>query len=214
MTDSTAAFKLGITGGIATGKSVVGKILAELGIPVLDTDHVVHQLLANDKELVRAIVAHFGADILDENGQLVRKRLGAKVFNHPDERKQLEGMIHPRVRMETEQFLNEPLNQPDERPYGFIRATLVPLLFEAGSEGLYDEVWTVTAPEAVQRARLMARDGMDEAEATRRISAHWPQERKAALSQRIIVNDGNMEQTREQVMHGLEEIRQRWDSPL
>jgi dephospho-CoA kinase len=183
---------IGITGTIGSGKSQVGKCLEEMGVPVIDTDKVVHYLLSADTATRQAVVSRFGSAIQLPNGAVNRQALGALVFADEAVRKDLEAIVHPAVRAECRQRLDALGDAP-------IAAVLVPLLFEAGMGNQYDEVWTVVADETVLRDRLKQRDKLTDAEVERRLSAQWPQSKKAKLATRTIENSGSIEETRKQV---------------
>lgn len=194
-------YLIGVTGTIASGKSTVGQILASRGIPVLDTDQVVADLYRDDTELIQAIGKAFGEDVVTPAGEIDRARLRPKVFGNPDRLRQLEALVHPRVREATRRF-----RERQDLPGG-IRAVLVPLLFEGGTESLYDEVWAVTTRPDVLLERLTAREGIERAEAELRLSRQWPQEEKARRAQRVIDNSGDFAGTEQQVLAALNAIK-------
>ena len=172
--------RIGLTGGIATGKSTVGQLLQEHhGLPVLDADHFAREALAPGTEAARAVLERYGT--------LDRPALGHIVFGDPAERHWLEQLVHPLVRQRFDEELALMANQPAV-------VLMIPLLFEAGLEGLCSEVWLVDCDEHQQLARLMARNGLNQAEAQGRINAQWPLERKRLLADRTISNRGNPEE--------------------
>jgi dephospho-CoA kinase len=187
---------LGITGTIGSGKSTVGRLLQEAKVPVFDSDHIVHALLTNENPVREAVISRFGNEIRRPDGAVDRKKLGALVFNDDLARKDLESIVHPAVRAQIRQHVHDQSQSP-------VVAFLVPLLFEAGSQAQYDEVWTVVADEEVLRERLKARDKLDDDAARRRLSAQMPQSEKAARAAYVIDNSGSVERTREQVLEGL-----------
>jgi dephospho-CoA kinase len=178
--------RIGLTGGIATGKSTVGQLLEEHhGLAVLDADLFARQALAPGTEAARAVVERYGT--------LDRPALGDIVFGDPAERHWLEQLVHPLVR----QRFDQELTTLAQEPVGAGRPAVVlmiPLLFEAGLEGLCSEVWLVDCDEDQQLARLMARNGLNQVEAQGRINAQWPLERKRLLADRRISNRGNPEE--------------------
>ncbi len=186
---------IGVTGTIGAGKSTVGNILAEAGVPVIDTDAIVHELLSEDTPARRAVIARFGPEIVSDggSGSIDRAKLGKTVFADDQARKELESIIHPAVIMEYRRRVNQLLDHP-------VVAILVPLLFEAGVEAEFDEVWAVIADEQTLRKRLRLRDAMSEDEIDRRLAAQWSQSEKAGRSARTIDNSGSPENTRRQVM--------------
>ena len=172
--------RIGLTGGIATGKSTVGQLLQEHhGLPVLDADHFAREALAPGTEAARAVLERYGT--------LDRPALGHIVFGDPAERHWLEQLVHPLVRQRFDEELALMANQPAV-------VLMIPLLFEAGLEGLCSEVWLVDCDENQQLARLMARNGLNQTEAQGRINAQWPLERKRLLADRTISNRGNPEE--------------------
>jgi dephospho-CoA kinase len=191
--------RIGITGTIGSGKSTVGKILEELGVPVIDTDKVVHHILDNDQKVQGVIAERFGKDVLIENGdgtaKVDRKALGSKVFNDSQARKDLEAIVHPNVRRECRSRVEAFSGDQTLKAV----ATLVPLLFEAMSEKDYDEVWTVTADEKSIYSRLAERDHLLPEEIAQRLKAQFDQERKSELADRVIDNSKDLAHTRQQV---------------
>ena len=172
--------RIGLTGGIATGKSTVGQLLQEHhGLPVLDADHFAREALAPGTEAARAVLERYGT--------LDRPALGHIVFGNPAERHWLEQLVHPLVRQRFDEELALMANQPAV-------VLMIPLLFEAGLEGLCSEVWLVDCDKRQQLARLMARNGLNQTEAQGRINAQWPLERKRLLADRTISNRGNPEE--------------------
>lgn len=193
---------VGITGTIGSGKSTVGNILAHAGVPVIDTDAIVHELLTDDTPARRAVIARFGTAIVaDGSGGIDRAKLGKTVFADEQARKELEAIVHPAVIMEYRRRVNQLLDHP-------VVAILVPLLFEAGVEGEFDEVWTVIADEPTLRNRLKQRDALTEDEIDRRLAAHWSQTAKAGRSLRTVDNSGTLENTRGQVLLYLGLVRE------
>lgn len=177
--------RIGLTGGIATGKSTVGQLLQEHhGLPVLDADLFARQALAPGTEGARVVLERYGT--------LDRPALAHIVFGDPAERHWLEQLVHPLVR----QRFEEELTQLAAKPLAGQAAVvlMIPLLFEAGLEELCSEVWLVDCDEHQQLARLMARNGLNQAEAQERINAQWPLERKRLLADRTISNRDNPEE--------------------
>jgi dephospho-CoA kinase len=178
--------RIGLTGGIATGKSTVGQLLQERhGLPVLDADLFARQALAPGTEAARAVLERYGT--------LDRPALAHIVFGDPAERHWLEQLVHPLVRQRFDQELTSLAQEPvgGNQPAVVL---MIPLLFEAGLEGLCSEVWLVDCDENQQLARLMARNGLTQAEAQGRINAQLPLERKRLLADRTISNRGNPEE--------------------
>jgi len=181
--------RIGLTGGIASGKSSVGRLLAERGLPVLDADLFAREALAPGSVGARSVLARHGDGVREQGAaadSIDRAALGRIVFTDAAERLWLEQLVHPLVRerfaAELEQLAAEPLV-----------VLMIPLLFEAGLEGLCSEVWLVDCDEAQQLQRLMARNGLREAEARSRIVAQWPLARKRSLADRLIDNRGGVD---------------------
>jgi dephospho-CoA kinase len=174
--------KLGITGSIGSGKSFIGELLTtHFNIPVVDTDHLVHHLYQTDALLKEALVRILGPNILNEAGHLDRKRMGQLMFSNEALKKSAEACIHPRVRLEVDHFIQK--NQDSS-----IVAVLVPLLFEGGTQALYDSVWVVVADEATLLKRVVARDGRSPEQIKRILSCQWSPEKKTSLADFVIVN--------------------------
>jgi dephospho-CoA kinase len=180
--------RIGLTGGIATGKSTVGRWLEQQGLPVLDADVYAREALSPGSPCSRAVLERYGPGVQAKGGEgqeavIDRGALGGIVFHDPAEKAWLEALIHPVVRARFEQELNA-LSQEAAV------VLMIPLLFEAGLEGLCSEIWLVDCTEAQQLERLMQRDGLSEEEAQARINAQWTMERKRALADRLIENTG------------------------
>lgn len=179
-------FVIGLTGGIAAGKSEVSRRFEALGITVADADLAARAVVAPGSEGLARIAAHFGTDILLADGQLDRAALRARIFASAQERKALEAITHPAIR----QLLRETCEQA-EGPYAI---AAIPLLTEAGGRQQYpwlDRILVVDVPVAVQHARLMQRDGIDTALADRMIASQASREARLALADDVVVNDGH-----------------------
>ena len=187
--------RIGLTGGIATGKSSAGHWLAAgAGLPVLDADQYAREALAPGSLGAKAVLERYGAAVLDHPGAIPdpgathlgvkRSALGRIVFNDPAERLWLEQLVHPEVRARFDQELAAGADAP-------VLVLMVPLLFEAGLTGLCSEVWLVDCDEDQQLQRLIARDHCSEAEARARIAAQWPLEEKRPLADCLLNNSGS-----------------------
>jgi dephospho-CoA kinase len=182
--------RIGLTGGIASGKSSVARWFEEQQIPVLDADVYAREALAPGSSGARAVLERYGHRVQSQGSQpaegvIDRAALGRIVFAEPAERQWLEQLVHPLVRQRFNAALAALTDQP-------IVVLVIPLLFEAGLEGLCSEVWLVDCAAEQQLQRLMERDGLDEAAAQARIKAQWPLERKRALADRLIDNHGEL----------------------
>lgn len=191
--------RIAITGGIASGKSTVGHLLSDAGIPVLDTDHVVHQLLKGDEAAKKAIFDAFGDQVFDVSGgdspwqsPVNRKALGTIVFSNDESRHTLEGILHPRVRQAVETFFATHHNSP-------LAAVLIPLVFETGQTQYYDEIWLVLADEEQQIQRLQHSRHLTREQALDRIRSQMPQHEKMKRTPYHINNTGSLDSTRDQV---------------
>lgn len=183
---------IGITGTIGSGKSTVGRILHDLGVPVIDTDKLAHHLLTEDTPTRKAVLERFGKHVQAPDGAIDRQKLGDIVFGDPEARRDLEAIVHPAVIMNCRRAIKEQSGQP------FV-AVLVPLLFEAGLAKDYDQIWTVFTDESVLRERLKRRDKLSDEQITARLSAQWSQKRKTDLAHCVIDNSNTEKQTRQQV---------------
>ena len=192
-------FLIGLTGNIATGKSEVAQMLAELGALVVDADKVAHQVMRPDGLAYAAVVKAFGPEILAADGLIDRARLGAIVFRDPAALRRLEAAVHPAVIARVQ----ERITQARER----VVVVEAIKLIEAGMHRGCDALWVVTAPRPLQIARLVAARGLTEAEAALRVDAQPPQEEKAALADWVIVNDGHLDGLRRKVEAGWEKIQ-------
>ncbi len=185
---------IGLTGGIASGKSTVAALFDGAGIPVVDADKVAREVVAPGRPAHAAVVQAFGTEILRDDGSIDRPKLGRAVFADASARAKLNAITHPHIRAEIAVRLRNLSRQ------GTTLAVVdVPLLYETGDPSAYDEVIVVYVDEQTQLERLMARDGLDRVEAERRITAQLPLSQKATLADRVIDNSGTMEQTRAQV---------------
>jgi dephospho-CoA kinase len=186
---------VGLTGGIASGKSAVSRQLVELGCRVMDADVLAREVVAPGEPAWRAIVAEFGREVLGPDGQLDRKRLGALVFADPARRKVLEAITHPAIMARRQAILDAWAAE------GFDGVIVldIPLLIEVGAAPHMDRVVLVYAERDVQLERLMGRDGFDRAEAERRIASQMSLAEKVRHAHFVIDNSGAPEETAAQV---------------
>lgn len=192
-------YLIGLTGNIGTGKSTVARMLADLGADVLDADALVHALQRKGAPAYDAIVSAFGADFLQPDGEIDRRKLGEIVFADQARLRELEAILHPAVLVESQRRIAE--TTADIVVYEAIK------LIEAGRHTMCDAVWVVAAPREVQIARLMRDRNMSEAEASRRIDAQPPPEEKLKYATVVIDNGGSIEATRSQVVSAYAAIR-------
>jgi dephospho-CoA kinase len=188
-------FVVGLTGGIASGKSTVSAMLEEAGVPVIDADRLAREAVEPGRPAFDEIVAAFGRGVVGADGRLDRARLGAIVFADPEARRRLEAIVHPRV-FEAERAALAELARA--RP-GSVAVVDAALLLESGNHRWMDAVVLVAAPRETQIARLMARSGLPRAEAEARLAAQWPLEAKRPYADYEIDNAGTLDGTRRQV---------------
>ena len=186
-----AQHRIGLTGGIASGKSSIARYLQDLGIVVLDADRYAHEALKAGSQASEAVLKRYGqqveaapdCDIAQRAGQrnIDRRELGRIVFNNPEERQWLEQTVHPLVRARFELELAE-------HPETATVVLMIPLLFEADLAELVSEIWVVHCLPAQQLERLKQRDGLSTAEAEARINAQWPMSRKCEQADLLLDN--------------------------
>lgn len=196
---------VGLTGGIATGKSTVVRMLVKKGARVIDHDALVHTLQEPGRPVWNRIVEAFGRDILDAGGRIDRKKLGALVFGNEGRRKALEGIVHPAV-LEEAQRERDRIGKEDARA---IVLSDIPLLLEVGMQGLFDLILLVYAPPEVQIARVMKRNNMTRDEAAARLGAQMPIDEKLKRADVVIRNDGTMKELHQRVDEVWEELLSR-----
>jgi len=197
----TTLFIIGLTGGIASGKSTVSDMLQELGLPVIDADQVAREIVEPGQRAFNEIVREFGPAVVGPDGQLNRKVLGDMVFSNPDLRLKLNSITHPRL---WEVFDYRMGQLPEDTK---IVVWDVPLLLETGMDKKVDEVWLVWVDVPRQIERLMNRDNLTEEEARQRLQAQMPIEEKMKRADRLIDNRGTVENTREVVTRFYNEVK-------
>lgn len=183
---------IGLTGGLACGKSEVGRILARLGAAVLDTDEVTRELQRPGRPVFRAIARRFGRGVLTPEGELDRRALARRVFADPRARRALEALVHPAVYAAVERWIRA------RRRERRAAAVIVPLLYETGRTKDWDAVWCVTAPKRSAMARLKRR-GLTAAEAQARWAAQWPPSEKARRADVVIRNNRSLDELEKKV---------------
>lgn len=189
---------IGVTGNIACGKSLVTSELERLGATVIDADTVYHELIEPGRPLWSRLLQHFGNGIATPDGQIDRKALGAIVFAHPAQLRELEAITHPAIRAEVMQRVHDASTD--------IVAVSAVKLIEGGWEEICDAIWLVTCTETEQRRRLMKYRGLSEADADIRLAAQPPVEPKMAIADVIIDNSGTMEATQLAVAQAYAEL--------
>lgn len=190
-----ADYRIGLTGGIASGKTAVCRSFESLGIVVADADIAAREAVAVGSEGLAEVVAAFGPEVLDADGGLDRAAMRRRVFGDDDARRRLEAIVHPRVRARLAQICAEAP--------GSYAIAAIPLLTEVGGRAAYpwlQRILVVDVPVALQRERLLARDGIDAALADRMIAAQATREQRLALADDVIVNAGNLDDLHRQVV--------------
>jgi dephospho-CoA kinase len=191
-------YLIGLTGNIATGKSAVARMLAELGARVIDADRVAHEVMRHGTPTWQAVMGAFGPAILAPDGEIDRKRLGDIVFTDPDALRQLEAIVHPAVGL----AVGEAIAAATER----VVVVEAIKLIEAGMHRAYHALWVATCPAEIQIARLVSQRGLSKGEARLRVEAQPPQAEKVALADVVIDTGGTLEDTRRQVLAAWEAI--------
>jgi dephospho-CoA kinase len=189
--------RVGLTGGVASGKSTVSAILDELGAVVIDADRLAREVVAKGTPGLRQVVAAFGPEVLTPDGELDRARVGALVFADEDERRVLEGIVHPLV-------FERIVELEQAAPEGALVVHDIPLLAESGRADTFDAVVVVDAPRELQVERMVRDRGWTVADAEARIAAQATREDRLALATHVIENTGTLEDLRRRV----EEVHQ------
>lgn len=195
--------RVGLTGGLASGKSFVGEALAGLGCHLLKADELGHRLLTPGTEVYGRVVAEFGPSILDAEGRIQRRALGAVVFADPEKLARLNAIVHPAVIEEEERWMERIAR---EDPHG-IAVVEAAILIETGSYRRFDRIVLAVCSREQQIERAMKRDGLSREEALQRLERQMPLEEKRKFADFIIDTSGEKEQTLAQVRRLYEELR-------
>lgn len=195
---------VGITGGIATGKSTVLRLLGELGAETMSADEVAHEVLSKGTPAYAEVVARFGPDVLGPDGEIDRAALGRIVFSDAAARADLEAITHPRIIARIEDMVREfraahPMREA-------VLAVEIPLLIECGMQSMVDEVLLVAAEQETQVSRLTSSRNLARDEALRRIASQMPLQYKAEFADRVIRNDGDLSSLKSAVRRAWSEI--------
>ena len=193
--------RVALTGGIATGKSVVRGELERLGVPTIEADTVARDVVSPGTPGLAAIVVRFGQDVLDESRELDRRKLGAIVFANAEARQDLERIVHPAVKTAIDAWL-----QSMDRQKHNLAVAVIPLLYETGREHDFDVVVTTACSADEKLRRVMARDGLNELQARQRITAQLSTEEKVRRADYTIWTDGTSEETKRQLVETLEQL--------
>ena len=184
-------YRIGLTGGIASGKSTVANLFAALGITIIDTDQLAREVVAPGSPLLARIAEHFGGEILNADGSLDRRALRNRIFENSAERAWLEALMHPAIRALTDA-------RSEEAPSAYC-IVAIPLLAETRGEERFDRVLVVDCAPDLQLARLVARDGVTREAAGRILAAQASREARLAIADDVIRNDGDIVALRNQV---------------
>jgi len=185
------AIRIGLTGGIGSGKSEASREFARLGAPIIDTDLIARELVRPGQPALNEIVAQFGAEIVDENGNLDRTRLRETIFSDPGRRKQLEDILHPRIRDHA-----VALAEQAKAPYCVL---VIPLLVETTGDYPLDRILVIDTPRELQLERIAARDGLPEKEIEAILATQASRKQRLAIADDIIVNDTSPEHLRSEI---------------
>lgn len=192
---------LGLTGGIATGKSTADEFFKKKNIPIVDSDQIAHELMAKDQASYQAIVGHFGNEILAADGEIDRKKLGSIVFNDKNQLKRLNELTHPLILNNMEEKITQ--YQAQGVPLVILD---IPLLFEDDLSHYCDATLLVTAPPQLELSRLMARNNLSKEDAQKRIASQMPLSEKEKLADYVIENAGTVNDLENKLSSLLEEI--------
>ena len=182
---------VGLTGGIGSGKSTVAQRFIELGVPVIDADDIAHFLVEPGKPALQRIIGEFGSDMLSVDGKLNRSLLRKIVFDNPSQRKVLEAILHPLIRIEMMRRVDEL-----KVPYCVL---CIPLLVETRQTDIVDRVLVIDSPEELRRRRIKQRDGLPDTEIKAILAAQATAEDRLAAADDVIVNDGGLDDICRQV---------------
>ncbi len=196
--------KVGITGGLCTGKGLVTGYFRDLGAAVLDADDVAHDIL-EDEPVRLGVIDEFGRSVAGEDGKISRRKLGECVFADPERVRKLNAIVHPRVKTAIRRWMREREAAGENR----VAVVNVPLLIEAEMIEDFDEVVVVTASEEDQVRRCIARDGLSTGEALARITIQLPVEEKVKRADYVVRNDSSREAARKQVVEIWERLKKK-----
>ncbi|GIO69261.1 dephospho-CoA kinase [Paenibacillus cookii] len=186
---------IGLTGGIATGKSTVSALLVNKGALLVDADAIAREVMLPGHPVLAAVAEHFGQAVILEDGTLDRKKLGDIVFRDPTQRKALNDITHPAIRKEIRGRMDDLQREHPDK----LVVVDIPLLYESGLEHMFERVMVVYAPEHVQLERLMRRNPLTAEEAAARIRSQMDIEEKKRKADIVIDNSGDAEETERQV---------------
>ena len=198
--------RVGLTGGVACGKSTVAKMFADLGATIIDADVVAHDLYRPGHEVLQELVRHFGPEILKPNGELDRAKLATQVFDG-GRVEELNKIVHPAVIRQQDEWMRA-VGEKDPHAVAVVEAALI---LEAGAKDRFDRILVVTCKPTQKIARFAQRSGLSEdaarADVDRRTKAQMPDEEKARHADFVIDNSGSVEETRQQVQRIYSELK-------
>jgi dephospho-CoA kinase len=184
-------FRVALTGGIASGKTVVANEFAAMGVPVIDTDQLARDVVEPGTPALAAIVDAFGREMLDSDGRMDRRRMRERVFADPNDRRKLEAITHPAIRQE--------LARRSAAADGPYQIHVIPLLIEGGKARMYNRVLVVDCPEEIQLERLMRRDGSDLRQARQILAAQATRSARLSAADDVVENTGSLDALRHRV---------------
>lgn len=190
---SNRPFRVALTGGIASGKTTVANLFAELGVPLVDSDLIAREVVEPGQPALAAVAAAFGSDVLGPDGRLDRRRLRELIFGDSAARARLESILHPAIRAEMER---QSAAAAIAHPYHLL---VIPLLAEGGGRDRADRVLVVDVPETTQVDRLMARDAVSREQAAASLRAQASRDARLAIADDVVTNTGRIDDLRAQV---------------
>ncbi len=179
--------RIGLTGGIGSGKSTIASIFAELGAPVIDTDAIAREVVAPGEPALTEICRSFGSDLLRPDGSLDRAALRRRVFRDPARRRRLEAITHPAI---DERMQKQLAALPEQTAYALL---VIPLLLEAGWQDRVDRILLIDCPETVQVQRVVSRDGIEPEDAWRMVRSQASRDARRQAADDVIENDGSLD---------------------
>jgi len=187
----SCALRIGLTGGIGSGKTEASRFFSQLGVPIIDTDLIARELVQAGQPALSEIAATFGADLLDSSGNLDRDRLRQLVFSDPGKRKLLESILHPRIR--------EQAQAGTERLDAAYCVLVIPLLLETAHDYPVDRVLVVDAPAELQQQRVARRDGLSGQAITAIMESQASREQRRKAADDVIVNDASLQKLQQEI---------------
>jgi dephospho-CoA kinase len=195
--------KVGLTGGIASGKSTVSRMFGELGCKVIDSDQITRKLFEAGTPVNAAVAEAFGPRVVARDGSIDRRVLGEMVFENADLRQKLNSIVHPAIKQRQSEFLAQAAAE-DPHAIGIVEAALI---VEVGTYRSYDKVVVVTCPPKIQRERLRERSGLTPEQIETRIASQMPMEEKVKFADFVIDNSGDIGRTHQQVEDVYRQLR-------